>query len=140
MAPIAHHTVSLHVAAVNDPPVVTGPVSVQADPPNPVIYIYDIAVADDALADGVLAVTVASEGVANVSLLSTDDLFYVNNGTSLYFEGTLEAIDAAFASGLTYTALPEPGGIDITVDDLGNFGENAPPALTGMHHITVFPE
>lgn len=82
----------------------TGPASVQADPPNPLIYIYDIAVADDALADGVLAVTVASEGLANVSLLSTDDLIYVNNGTSLYFEGTLVAINAAFASGLWYLA------------------------------------
>ena len=142
--------IPIHIAPINDPPVVTctNPViiaDVLQDGTIQPAFTNGLRVADDALPDDLLSVTLTAAGPEADHLVLVDNTglvaFQQISPTQISFQGTLTTINAAFAQGVywypnasqTYT-----GTLAVEVNDQGHTGnENPPVPLTGTLILPV---
>jgi VCBS repeat-containing protein len=129
-------TVTVTVSAVNDGPVNTVP-GAQNGTEDTAIVINGISVADIDAGSGNIEVNLsATNGKINVT---AGGATATNNGTSsVKLTGTLTAVNAALAAGVTYTGNLNFSGADtvtVATSDLGSTG--SPGALTDTDTIAI---
>jgi VCBS repeat-containing protein len=139
-------TVSISVAAVNDPPVNTVPAA-QTTPEDTAKAFSAaagnrISVADVDAAAAVIQTTLTATN-ATVTLGSTGGLVFTSGDgaadTTMTFRGTLPALNTAL-DGLTVTPNPNftsTAVLTMTTNDLGNTGQGGPRSDTDAVTITV---
>jgi VCBS repeat-containing protein len=136
-------TVTLTIAAVNDPPSITSPPSLNTSEDQP-IGVVGLSVTDVDAGSGSLSVTLhVSNGVLSIG--STDGLsFTTGDGTndpSLTFSGSLADINTALSS-LVYQGNQDysgPDTIEITVNDNGNTGAGGQEIVSRSVFVSVSP-
>jgi len=135
-------TATVNVTAVNDPPSITAPATVNGFE-NADVAVRGISVSDVDLGTGNLSVTLtASNGT--LSLSQTDGLSNVsgNGGAGVSFTGQLSAINAAL-NGLTFRPAANftgPAAVGVSVNDMGNTGipdPNAPSQVFKSVAVSV---
>ncbi len=129
-------TVNVTVSPINDAPVNTVP-GAQSATEDTARVINGISVNDIDAGTANIEVTLSvTNGIVNVNAGSATA---ANNGTnSVKLTGSLTAVNAALASGVTYTANANFSGSDtltVTTSDLGNTG--TPGALTDTDTIAI---
>lgn len=138
-------TVSIAIRAKNDAPVITGPTFANArivilTGEHISAFVTTLSTADDS-GNQLIEMSISATN-ANLLLLSDNSglvNFQQTSPTSMTFQGTVDMINAALASGLHYDPQAYGTGyINISVNDLGNTGEEDPPLiLTAEHQIVV---
>lgn len=129
-------TVNVTVAAVNDAPVNTVP-GAQAATEDTALVINGIIVADIDAGSGNIEVSLSvANGKINVTAGAATA---ANNGTaSVKLTGTLTAVNAALATGVTYTPNTNFNGADtltVVTNDMGNTG--IPGPLTDTDSVAI---
>ena len=103
-------------------------------------FVTTLSTADDS-GNQLIEMSISATN-ANLLLLSNNSglvNFQQTSPTSMTFQGTVDMINAALASGLHYDPQAYGTGyITISLNDLGNTGEEDPPLiLTAEHQIVV---
>ena len=136
-------SVSITVAAVNDPPVVTVPAAQTVDEDTDLV-LTGIAVADPDAASGSVTVTLAVQhGTLSFTALTGGASIAGDGSSSLTLTGTLAQINATLSgSTLVYRGDANFNGSDtltVTADDNGNIGDGGPQSDTKTVAITITP-
>lgn len=138
-------TVQFSITAVNDAPIIIGPMTAHARVLVPSgqhvnAVITNLSVSDDA---GSHTIDVALSATnANALFLNNPEVlsnFLQRSPTSMSFSGTVAQLNAALAAGLQFDpATLTNGAILMNVTDNGNTGEETPPVNhVASHQITV---
>jgi hypothetical protein len=141
----ASATVPILVGFPNQPPVITAPAGVSVRVGNGVFLAAANGTAvsvDDPDAGGAPIQVVLAVSAGTIQLTDTTNVFLVQNAPNrLSVTGTINDLNAAFASGIKYIAPTTPGVVTLTVtaNDLGNSGSGGPQTATATVPITVNP-
>jgi large repetitive protein len=142
----ATQNVTINVSNVNDPPVITAPLSRTVVEDNSIGFTSAnlISINDPDDFGGILEVTLGvTKGVLNLSS-TTGITFVTGDGTddaTMTFRGTESALNAAL-SGLRYQGNADfngPDSLSIQVNDLGNTGGGGSQIVNRTVGITVTP-